>query len=110
MEDVRYNLQPTQHDALAQGAGKYTFFIDESQKMWLGLGARELDEATITSTSPPDEAKLNTGFLTINRSVSIPLQTMRRHPLREGSHRCILLFLKEDEGKACEVKSGMYIS
>jgi hypothetical protein len=41
MEPIRYRFGPTQHDPLAQSAGRFTFHFATDQQLWQTLGAAE---------------------------------------------------------------------
>ena len=41
LEPVRINYGPTRHEPLAQGAGKYTFYIDRAGQYWSVRGRKE---------------------------------------------------------------------
>jgi len=45
MEPARYRFGPTQHEPLAQGAGKNTFWIDDHHTLWRVLGEKETGPA-----------------------------------------------------------------
>jgi hypothetical protein len=45
MEPARYRFAPTQHEPLAQGAGKNTFWIDDRHTLWRVLGEKEMGPA-----------------------------------------------------------------
>jgi hypothetical protein len=40
-ESIRINFQPTNHDPHARNPGRLSFFIDDHQQLWAGLGQQE---------------------------------------------------------------------
>ena len=101
LEPLRVNFQPTSHDPLARGAGKYTFFIDDEKNYWNSLGEQELGIQAKTNGAVPLK-KLTDSWIEINSPVTIPLQTMRNFNLPEGKYSLKLLFV--DGGTKAKVK------
>jgi hypothetical protein len=48
LEPIRVAFAPTQHDDLAQGAGKNSFRFDDSKNLWVVLGAQETKASAYT--------------------------------------------------------------
>lgn len=58
IEPVRVNFAPTQHDPLAQAAGRFTFHFDTGRRVWQCLGKEETGATTfqLPETSAPTPA------------------------------------------------------
>lgn len=98
LEPVRINFQPVSHDSLAQGAGRYTFFIDEGKNLWLGLGEKELHIPVFLAGAGLGN-KITESWLETGEPVVIPVRTMRNYPLPEGDYS-IRLTMVPNSGKA----------
>jgi hypothetical protein len=81
MEPVRIKFDPTQHEPLAQGAGRNTFFVDEGRRLWRQLG------------SP----------LEFDQPVAIPLTAMMGDALAPGAYTIEVAFAPGARG---EVRCG----
>jgi hypothetical protein len=80
-EPVRIKFDPTQHEPLAQGAGRNTFFADEERRLWRQLG------------SP----------LEFDQPVTIPLTAMMGDALAPGAYTIEVTFAPGAQG---EVRCG----
>lgn len=94
MEPVRISVQPTSHDPLSQGTGRFSYLMDADQKLWLAQGVEELGLAPIVSkagslSSPRD------AYLVIDEKVTIPLRTLRQKPIPQGRYQWTLLTPQE---------------
>ena len=93
LEPIRYNFQPTFHDSVAQAPGKYTYYFDEEQDIWLGLGEHEIEhvEASILD----NKNKLYDIESTVTKSTKpfiLPVRSYRGHPLPKGTYELQFLF------------------
>ncbi|HUT10372.1 MAG TPA: hypothetical protein VMY42_07745 [Thermoguttaceae bacterium] len=94
---VRINFQPTQHDPLAQGAGRRTFFVDPKGQMWLGLGEKETGYKVYGPDSrkvpPPSDAEEQVCLTCLgsDQPIRLQLRNMIGGPLANGTHKVHLL-------------------
>jgi hypothetical protein len=56
MEPARFSFQPTQHEPLAQGAGRNTFWVDPQHMLWKVLGVKETGAPVETANEGDDSA------------------------------------------------------
>lgn len=96
---VRVNFQPTQHDQLAQGAGRRTFYVDRQRRLWIGLGeketgvpAYELPARAYDLPATVDGEICRTG-LESEVAIRLHLRTMTGRALTPGTYRVHLLLL-----------------
>ena len=95
---VRINFQPTQHDPLAQGAGRRTFFVDPKRRFWLGLGEKETGvkafvgpEAGGVPRGADSEQLVCRTWIGSEKPIRLRLRNMTGGPLAGGTHRVDLL-------------------
>jgi hypothetical protein len=79
LEPVRFVFSPTQHDPLAQGAGHYTYFIDEEKKWWRCMWKNELKKESFLH-------KDNKTVLVIKDDFSFKLTSMHGRDLADGDY------------------------
>jgi hypothetical protein len=98
LEAIRYHFQPTEHEALAQGVGKYTFYLDQDRELWKAAGQWETQTPTFRLTSSPlaDPENLRqvcqTG-LQSSKTIALRLKTIAEQDLLPGVYNLRLLFL-----------------
>ncbi len=56
-EPVRIKYGPTDHEPLAQGAGRYTFFVDRSGRLWRQRGQQETGQPAVVFDDGDDLAR-----------------------------------------------------
>lgn len=100
-EPIRINLQPTFHDPLAQGPGKYTFFIDNEKNLWVAKGEKELGLNAATNGKLP-LAEVTDSWVEIDKQAEFSLTTMRNFNLTAGKYKLELIFAKGSAG--CEIE------
>jgi len=98
METIRYRFQPTEHEALAQGAGSYTFYFEPHGHLWKAEGQSETQHATFSLSSPPfaeqgDLREVCQTGLESSRTLPLRLTTIGDQPLLPGSYHLRLLLL-----------------
>jgi hypothetical protein len=105
LESVRINFQPTSHDPLARGAGKYNFFIDNEKKYWNSLGEKELRLIAKTNGIVPLKS-INYSWIEVDSPVKIPLQTIRNFNLPKGRYKLKLFYPHENIKATVKVKEN----
>lgn len=109
-EPVRINFQPTSHDPLAQGAGRYTYFIDKQKKYWLSMGEKELGRSAGSNGNLP-LTKITGSWLNISEETVIPLKTMRGNKLDKSDYELELIMAPQSAGGKAEIiENGEVIS
>jgi hypothetical protein len=89
MDTIRYHFEPTEYEALAQGAGNYTFYFDRDRDLWKAAGQRETQYPAFRLASPPfaDQENLKevcqTG-LQSSRTIALRLKTVAEQDLLSG--------------------------
>jgi hypothetical protein len=68
LESIRVAFAPTQHDDLAQGAGKNSFRFDDSKNLWVVLGT---EETKATAYTIPEGAVVHPGKSTSTDSLDL---------------------------------------
>jgi len=99
MEPIRYNFQPTFHDPLAQAPGLYTYFFDEAQNIWLGLGEVELNGGYAKYMADSINYTIQNSVVEVHDNVSLPLTTYRGDPLSAGQYELEMIFPPGSSGK-----------
>jgi len=106
MEPIRINFAPTSHDLLAQNRGRYTYFIDDSDRMWEVRGEYEIkapaygDLAGRVAETPAEADDLwvvrQSGIESDQpvRLIVSPLMNHKHHKTLPGRYRLTLLFGK----------------
>ncbi len=108
LEPLRINFQPTSHDPLARGAGKYTFFIDDEKNYWNSLGEEELGVKAGTNGTLPLNS-INDSWIEISSPVKIPVQTIRNFNLPKGRYKLILYYPDGDFKARVQVKENGHL-
>jgi len=109
-EPVRINFQPTSHDALAQGAGRYTYFIDKQKNYWLSMGEKELGKAAGSNGNLPLK-KITDSWVLITDETIIPLKTMRSNNPVNADYEMELIFAPQSAGGRAELtENGKVLS
>jgi len=109
-EAVRINFQPTSHDPLAQGAGRYTYFIDKQKQYWLSMGEKELGKAAGSNGNLPLK-KVTDSWIKISDEITIPLKTMRGNKLYKSDYEIELILAPQSAGGRAEIiENGEVIS
>jgi hypothetical protein len=67
---VRIRFQPTQHETLAQGAGRNTFYFDNQGRLWKAFGEKGTGFQAFTDDSNPNE--LCRSYIRATRPVKLP--------------------------------------
>jgi len=99
MEPVRIKFGPTQHDKLAQSAGKFTFHFTTDHAVWEVWGEEETGARVFTVPTAPDEIA-RTGIET-DKPLSFKLRPiMHKALLPPGDYRLRLLLLDPDSTAA----------
>ena len=92
-EATRINFQPTNHDPHARKPGKRTFFSDDSQKLWAGLGQKETGYR-VEMDRPDGETALEVVcgiYLESEKPITLELGNVRNEPeLGSGLYRVTL--------------------
>ena len=110
LEPVRINFQPTSHDPLAQGAGRYTFFIDKQKQYWLSMGEKELGKDAGSNGNLPLR-KVTDSWIKISDETTIPLKTMRGNKLDKSDYEMALILAPQSAGGKAEItENGEVIS
>ena len=98
LDPIRYNFAPTEHEALAQGAGQNTFYFDVQGKLWKAQGQPETQCPTFRLFSAPaaDQEVLReicqTG-LRSSSTLALRLKTIADQYLLPGVYNLQLLFV-----------------
>lgn len=119
VEPVRINFAPTQHDPLAQAAGKFTFHFDADRHVWACIGTEETGAPTFdhTGNSPRDIPEICQTGIRIEATTKFALQPMMATgkkdlgpapKLTPGKYRLLLTFLAPIAGRTAiaEITSG----
>jgi hypothetical protein len=97
LEPARFKFQPTQDEALAQGAGTNTFYFDERQNLWRAFGEKE------TGAQSYDEKRgeeiCRTG-LRLEQPLTLKLGPTMGGSFLPGTYRVELLFARGDAASA----------
>lgn len=103
---VMINFGETKHEALAQGAGRYTFFADHQKHLWVTLGNKELGVGKAGQSE--NWFKAVTGsWLTFENRSEILVRTMRNHQLKPGKYTVEVIYPEHEKGIAINfVQSG----
>jgi hypothetical protein len=91
IEPVRIKFGVTQHEPLAQGAGKNTFFFDKEKRIWRVLGEMETGLQVFDMEAGEDE--LGHSGIRIERPLKLKLGAMMGEPLQPGRYSVQLVFL-----------------
>jgi len=106
MEPIRINFAPTSHDLLAQNRGRYTYFIDDGDRLWEVRGQYEIkapaygDLAGRVAETPREADDLwavrQSGIESEQpvRLIVSPLMNRKHHKMPPGRYRLTLLFGK----------------
>ncbi len=94
---VRYRFGTTQHDDLAQNPGKYTWYMDESQQLWIVLGKKELESKYSAGYKEANN------FITTNKPVYVDLKTISGNELPEKNYVVTLECIAGKEAPKMEV-------
>lgn len=78
---VCYKFGETLHDPMAQGAGKYSWFIDKDKSFWSVLGRKELGTGNFKIDIQ------NRSYLETDSIVSLKLRTISENNLPEGEYK-----------------------
>ena len=106
LDAIRFHFQPTEHEALAQGAGHYTFYFDPEGNFWKAQGESETQYPAFRLASAPAADQeawrevCQTG-LQSSRTIALRLKTMAEQDLLPGVYSLSLWFLcpsSEPEG------------
>ncbi|MGD0129815.1 MAG: hypothetical protein ABSF46_31220 [Terriglobia bacterium] len=98
METIRRHFEPTEHEALAQGPGNYTFYLGAEGELWKAEGQKETQHATFTLSSPPLASPENLrevcqSGLTSSTTIALRVTTIADQPLLPGVYNLRLLLL-----------------
>ncbi len=85
IEDSRIKFQPTNYEPLAQAPGKFTFYIDEKENVWLCAGEKETGFEAFYAEDTEDES-----HVLIDSVFEFDLTTIRRNDLLPGKYRLVL--------------------
>ncbi len=101
LEPLRVDFAETRHEELAQGAGRYTFFIDAEHDYWSVQGAQET-KGTIVAVRQDDVDSVRASGWLLDKPVSLALSTIvpTSGPFRPGRYRATLLLEGEGKGVA----------
>jgi len=89
IEPVRFKFSPTQHDPLAQGPGRYTYWIDQQGNWWRCLWKQELKYCCFT-----EEA--NQPALSVEENFEMYLTTIHGQALAPGTYELNFDYKAED--------------
>lgn len=84
LEPARFKFLPTQHEPLAQGAGKNTFWIDAGGALWTGMGERETQAPAVVLAD--NDEMCSTG-IRIDKPVTLTLAAAMGDALADGRYR-----------------------
>lgn len=122
MDPVRINFAPTQHDPLAQAAGKFTFHFDDDHRVWQCLGEDETgattfrlpaDKISAASAKTPVPVEICTTGIDITGPITLTLQPMMALGKKElgpapkllpAQYNLTLSFLRPDSGAPTTAK------
>ena len=98
IETIRHHFEPTEHEALAQGPGHYTFYFGADGELWKAEGQKETQHATFTLSSPPLASPENLrevcqSGLTSGTTIAVRVTTIADQPLLSGVYNFRLLLL-----------------
>jgi len=98
METIRYHFEPTEHEALAQGPGNYTFYVDADGELWKAEGEKETQRPTFSLSLPPlaeneSMREVCQSGLKSSRTIAVRLTTIADQPLLPGVYNLRLLLL-----------------
>ena len=94
---ILINFAKTQHDLLAQGAGRYTSFTDNQKQLWVKLGNKELGEGK------PGESEnwlktVSESLLIFEGKSEILVCTMRKHQFKPCKYAVEVIYPKNGKG------------
>ncbi len=100
LEPLRISFAPTRHEPLAQGPGRYTFFIDADGAYWSVRGEAETGGTIVSVANREADSIREYGWL-IDQPVTIPLSAIVPigGSFRLGSYEATLLFEGTGEGE-----------
>ena len=90
------NFAETQHDPLAQGAGRYTFFADNQKQLWVTLGNKELGEGKAGQSENWIKA-VTESWLTFEDKSEILVRTMRNNQLKPGKYSVEIIYPENEK-------------
>jgi hypothetical protein len=92
LEPIRFRFEPTFHDPLAMDGGVNTFYFDNEQHIWKGLGEKEtgLPAFVETPNGPTDE--ICSSGVKIERGLSFRLGPIMGDNLAPGTYTVHLIF------------------
>jgi hypothetical protein len=98
LDAIRYHFEPTEHEALAQGAGQYTFYFDSEGKLWKCLGQQETQYPTFRLPFAPsaDQEVLREACQTglqSSRRIALRLRTIADQDLLPGTYNVQFSFV-----------------
>jgi hypothetical protein len=97
MGTLRYKFEPTQHEALAQGAGSNTFYFDSDRGVWKSLGKKEtgLETFTMARHAGPNstgEEEIYQSGVEGDTQISLRLNCIGNQQVLPGTYEVNLLF------------------
>jgi hypothetical protein len=97
LEPVRFKLQPTRHEPLAQGAGSNTFYFDGQKNLWRALGEKETNAQAYDEETGDDFCR--TG-LRVEQPLTMKLRPIMGESFLPGTYRVELIFARGSEASA----------
>jgi hypothetical protein len=98
LDSIRYQFEHTEHEPLAQGAGKFTFYFDQEGKLWKAEGRQETQYPSFKLASAPSGnqevlREICQSGLQSNSSIALNLRTIADQNLLRGAYNLRLLFV-----------------
>lgn len=84
MEPARFKFAPTQHEPLAQGPGRNSFWIDSTGALWKAMGEKETGAPVATLAASGEE--ICTTGIRIERPVELTLGATMGDPFAVGRY------------------------
>ncbi|MCC6352925.1 MAG: hypothetical protein IT577_03505 [Verrucomicrobiae bacterium] len=111
LEPLRIKFAPTQHDPLAQAAGRFTFHAEADHRIWACLGTEETRAPAfdLGTAAPPDLPEVCRSGIRIVTATTVPLQPMMAigkkdlgppPRLAPGNYRLRLTFLPPTDNRS----------
>lgn len=83
LEPARFKFSPTQHEPLAQGPGKNSFWIDTGGALWKALGEKETGVPAVLLSSPNE---ICASGIRLDRPVDLNLGAAMGDPFAAGRY------------------------
>ena len=113
LEPVRVNFQPTQHEPLAQGAGRNTFFFDSRGQIWKGLGEKETGVRVSSAVKRDVSSDFDPGLFASGLEIAEPqrleITALTGAKLLPGNYKVDLLFPDRPVTKTVAATDGRVV-